>query len=79
MFVQVANRVVVAWLGGMGEAMKMQRLERYDMDTIWDDRVLRRAFHGTGGVPRVDLAAVNDGVPVALRERLATDLTPVAA
>jgi uncharacterized protein (DUF362 family) len=78
-FVQVANRVVVAWLGGLGEAMKMQRLERYDMDTIWDDRVLRRAFHGTGGVPRVDLQAVNDGVPPALREKLAQDLTPVAA
>jgi len=78
-FVQVANRVVVAWLGGLGEAMKMQRLERYDMDTIWDDRVLRRAFHGVGGVPRVDLAAVNDGVPASLRERLAKDLTPVAA
>ena len=78
-FVQVANRVVVAWLGGLGEAMKMQRLERYDMDTIWDDRVLRRAFHGTGGVPRVDLQAVNDGVPPALREKLAKDLMPVAA
>jgi len=78
-FVQVANRVVVAWLGGLGEAMKMQRLERYDMDTIWDDRVLRRAFHGTGGVPRVDLQAVNDGIPPALRERLTKDLTPVAA
>jgi hypothetical protein len=78
-FVQVANRVVVAWLGGIGEAMKMQHLERYDMDTIWDDRVLRRAFHGTGGVPRVDLQAVNDGVPASLREKLAKDLVPVAA
>ena len=78
-FVQVANRVVVAWLGGIGEAMKMQHLERYDMDTIWDDRVLRRAFHGTGGVPRVDLQAVNDGVPPSLREKLAKDMMPVAA
>ena len=78
-FVNVANRVVVAWLGGLGEAMRMQRLERYDMATIWDDRVLRRAFHATGGVPRVELAAVNDGISGALRERLTTYVTPAAA
>jgi uncharacterized protein (DUF362 family) len=79
MFVNFANRIVTAWLGGMGEAMRMERLTRYDMATIWDDRVLRRAFHATGGVPRVELAAVNDGVPAGLREDLARHLTPVAA
>ena len=79
MFVNFANRIVTAWLGGIGEAMRMERLTRYDMATIWDDRVLRRAFHATGGVPRVELAAVNDGVPAGLRENLARHLTPVAA
>jgi hypothetical protein len=63
----------------MGEAMRMERLTRYDMATIWDDRVLRRAFHATGGVPRVELAAVNDGVPAGLRENLARHLIPVTA
>ena len=77
-FVNVANRVVVAWLGGLGEATRMQRLTRYDMQAIWDDRVLRRAFHGTGGVPRVELAAVNDAIPAALRERLTAYVTPPA-
>jgi uncharacterized protein (DUF362 family) len=75
-FVNVANRVVTLWLGGVGEAMKMEHLERYDLGSIWDDRVLRRAFHGTSGVPRVELAAANDEVPVAMRERLMAQLTP---
>ena len=78
-FVNFANRIVVAWLGGIGEAMNMQKLTRYDMATIWDDRVLRRAFHATGGVPRVELAAVNDGISGALRDRLTAHVTPAAA
>jgi uncharacterized protein (DUF362 family) len=78
-FVNFANRVVVAWLGGLGEAMRMQKLTRYDMATIWDDRVLRRAFQTGGGVPRVELAVVNDGISGALRDRLAAHVTPAAA
>jgi uncharacterized protein (DUF362 family) len=78
-FVNFANRVVVAWLGGLGESLKMERLTRYDMATIWDDRVLRRAFHGTGGVPSIQLQAVDDGIPGALRDRLQAHVTPRAA
>jgi hypothetical protein len=70
---------VTAWLGGIGEAMRMQHLERYDLDTVWDDRVLRRAFATAGGVPRVDLGPANDGVPPAVRARLAAAVTPRAA
>src|SRR6185369_15613865 len=54
-FVNMANRVVTAWLGGLGEAMRMERLTRYDLDSVWDDRVLARAFATGGGVPRIDL------------------------
>ena len=78
-FVNFANRVVVAWLGGLGESLKMERLTRYDMATIWDDRVLRRAFHGTGGVPSIQLQAVDDGISGALRDRLQAHVTPRAA
>jgi uncharacterized protein (DUF362 family) len=79
LFVNVANRVVTAWLGGLGEAMRMERLDRYDMHAVWDDRVLRRAFTTGGGVPRVALLPANDALPATLRERMRDLVTPVAA
>jgi hypothetical protein len=57
-------------LGGIGAALSAERLERYDLDTVWDDRILSRAFDVFGGVPRVELAHANDGVPPAVEERL---------
>ena len=78
LFVNVANRVVTGWLGGLGQALRMQRLERYDMQTIWDDRVLRRAFVTIGGVPRLAVLG-GTGVPAAVQERIMHDVTPAAA
>jgi hypothetical protein len=78
LFVNVANRVVTAWLGGVGQALRMQRLERYDMQSVWDDRVLRRAFTTGGGVPRLAIADAM-GVPAGLRARLVADVTPAPA
>jgi hypothetical protein len=69
--VSFANRVVTGMLGGLGAALSAQRLERYDLHAIWDDRILGRAFEVFGGVPRVELAVANDGVPRALEQRLA--------
>ncbi|UCE87391.1 MAG: DUF362 domain-containing protein [Deltaproteobacteria bacterium] len=69
--VSFANRVVTAMLGGMGAALAAERLERYDLDSVWDDRVLGRAFEIFGGVPRVELADVGGRVPASIRERLA--------
>jgi uncharacterized protein (DUF362 family) len=68
-FVNVANRVVTYYLGGMGEATRMQSLPRYDLEGVFDDRVLRRAFELAGGVPRVELFDAG-GVPVVVRESL---------
>ena len=48
----------------------MQSLPRYDLDTVFDDRVLRRAFALAGGVPRIEIAADEGGVPSALSARL---------
>ncbi|MEW6271115.1 MAG: DUF362 domain-containing protein [Thermodesulfobacteriota bacterium] len=75
-FVNLANRIVTTWLGGLGEALRAERLERYDLATIWDDRVLARAFQTAGGVPRVELGAVNEHIPPALLERLARQVSP---
>lgn len=61
-FVDLANRVVSYWLGGAGAAWRTQSLPRYDLATVWDDRVLRRAYAMAGGVPRVALAV--DGTPL---------------
>ncbi len=72
-FVNVANRVVTYWLGGMAAAWQMQSLPRYDLASVFDDRVLRRAFALSGGVPRVTL--VPDGaMPPALRAGLEASL-----
>jgi len=68
--VNVANRVVTGMLGGFGAALSAERLERYDLDTLWDDRILRRAFDVFGGVPRIELVGANDGVPPAIAARL---------
>jgi uncharacterized protein (DUF362 family) len=74
-FVNVANRVVVQWLGGLGQMLRTQRLGRYDLETIWDDRVLRRAFQVFGGVPRIDLVAAEGRLPSPQTERLAAAVT----
>jgi len=65
------NRLVVKWLGGIGQALTSERLIRHDINTIWDDRVLNRAYHLWNGVPRVNLINVNDTVPNDVRQNLA--------
>jgi uncharacterized protein (DUF362 family) len=68
--VNFSNRTVTRWLGGIVQALRAQHLARYDLDTLWDDRVLRRAFALAGGVPRVELADADGSLPAALRRDL---------
>jgi uncharacterized protein (DUF362 family) len=79
--VNLGNRVVVGWLGGLGSALGAQTLTRRDIDSVWDDRVLARAFEVLGGVPKVALVNGNGAVPGELRDRLAAavSLTDAAA
>lgn len=70
-FVDMANRVVTYWLGGAGAAWRTQSLPRYDLATVWDDRVLRRAYAMAGGVPRVTLAVDGPPLPDAVHAGLA--------
>lgn len=68
--VNLANRLVNVWLGGgLSGAFSAETLERFDMDTIWDDRVLARAFEISGGVPHLDYAMLD--VPRDVQARLA--------
>ena len=68
--VSAANHWVVSKLGGLGQAIDSERLTRNDINTIWDDRVLDRAYQVFGSVPVVVLEEVNDLVPQALKKRL---------
>jgi uncharacterized protein (DUF362 family) len=72
--VNFGNRIVTHWLGGFGEALRTQQLARHDLETLWDDRVLRRAFQLAGGVPRVELADADGSLPAALRGKLGAEL-----
>jgi hypothetical protein len=69
---------VVSKLGGFGPAFDSERLTRNDINTIWDDRVLNRAYQIFGSRPTVALEPANDAVPQTLKKRLAECTTPPA-
>ena len=76
--VSVSNLWVVNRLGSLGQAIDSERLTRNDINTIWDDRVLNRAYQVFGNMPAVVLEAANDVLPQALKRRLAECTTPPA-
>jgi hypothetical protein len=67
--VNLANRLITRWLGGFGEAFRAERLHRYDLNRIEDDRVLMRAF-ATTGRPGLDLIGADGSLPDPLRSQL---------
>lgn len=73
--VNLANRWVVNLLGGIVQATGAEKLLRNDLEAIWDDRVLRRAFELFGGVPQLRFIEANSGVPIELRRRMTTMTT----
>ncbi len=64
------NRIVVNRLGGLRQALQAEKLVRNDIDSIWDDRVLNRAYQLYSGVPQVNLINVNKTVPQNMKETL---------
>jgi len=76
LFVTVANKVVNKWLGGFGAALSSERLTRHDINTIWDDKVLNRAYNLWEGVPQVSLVDANDAIPAELKQNLAKSVAP---
>ena len=71
----MGNRRVVKLLGGVVKAVGAERLVRNDLETIWDDRVLRRSFEIAGGIPEVNLIEANSAIPPDLKQRLAAMTT----
>lgn len=76
--VSIGNRWVVGKLGGWGPVFTAAKLTRNDIHSIWDDRVLNRAYQVFGGLPRVIFEAANDALPANLKKRLSDMTTPGA-
>jgi hypothetical protein len=61
-------------LGGISQAIGAEKLMRYDLNEISDDRTLNRAYELFGGRPRVEIEAANEIIPADLKKRL-TEMT----
>ena len=73
---RLANHYVVEKLGGPGSSIASEKLTKNPLKTIWDDRVLNRAYDVLGGRPQVVLKAAGVGLPVELHRRLQEMITP---
>jgi uncharacterized protein (DUF362 family) len=66
----LGNYWVVHKLGGWKPTLAADRLIKNDLKTIWDDRVLNRAYHVFNGLPKVVLQEANRNLPEDLKKRL---------
>ena len=64
------NRFVVLRLGDLSEAFQAERLNRNDILSIWDDRVLNRAYQVFGGIPEIRIINVNNTAPQGMLDSL---------
>jgi uncharacterized protein (DUF362 family) len=69
--VGILNRFVVSRLGNLREAAQSEKLIRNDINTIWDDRVLNRAYQVFDGIPEVRLINLEKTVPQETIDKLA--------
>jgi len=70
-FVGMVNRMVVVMLeGGWRKAVSGDPPPSIRHESIWDDRVLRRAFELSGGVPDLEIADALGDLPAAIRKQL---------
>lgn len=69
--VGMMNRIVVGWLdGGIGKMWSGDSPPSVEHQSIWDDRVLRRAFDVFGGVPTLELADATGNIPESILQTL---------
>jgi len=76
--VTIGNHWVVSKLGGWLAALTPEGLTRNDINTIWDDRVLNRAYQVLGGRPEINVKTANRAVPGEVEGRLVEMTTPSA-
>lgn len=67
--VGMANRVVVSFLdGGFGQVVGGDSPPSIRHESIWDDRMLRRAFEVFGGVPSLELSDALGNLPASVMQ-----------
>ncbi len=65
--VSLMNRVVVGWLGGgFSKVIGGDSPPSVRHQSIWDDRMLRRAFEIFGGVPSLEIADAIGDLPIPI-------------
>ena len=74
---RLSNRVIVNWLGGIGDAITSEPLHKGHIGSIWDDRTLTHAYRIFGGVPQISLEKANQGIPDKLTKLIA-EMTALA-
>jgi uncharacterized protein (DUF362 family) len=67
---RIGNYYIVNKLGGWRPTLASEKLTKNDLNAIWDDRVLNRAYEVFGGTPRVIFEAANNALPENLKKRL---------
>jgi uncharacterized protein (DUF362 family) len=65
------NHGVVLLLGGVGQAARTETMTSFQLNSIWDEPVLKQAFKISGQVPKINLMNVSDSVPKKLENKLA--------
>jgi uncharacterized protein (DUF362 family) len=68
--VGLINRMVAAMLGGPVQALRAEAPPSVEVESIWDDPTLSRAFEVFGGVPRVELEDASAAIPAPLLQTL---------
>ena len=66
----LVNFLVVHKLGGFKPVLGADRLVKNDLQSIWDDRVLNRAYHVFDGLPKVVVHEANNHTPAEIIKRL---------
>ena len=66
----------VSLIGGVLQSVSAETFIRKDLESIWDDRVLRRAFEIYGGIPKLKFIEANSSIPAELKRRLSAMTTP---
>ncbi len=68
--VNLANRWIVSMLGSYTDAVEAGSLNNNDIETIWEDQTLNRAYEVLGGKPEIEFELVDNIIPADLKKRL---------
>lgn len=71
----MANRVLVATLGGWKRGFSAETMENSPLPNVWRDRTLRRAFELMGGIPEIELQPTQSTISPQLLAELASMAT----